>query len=68
MTNLELQAQLLIAELEIYVASGGSLPTDIITAMNYFRQIELLEKGHNDFNIKHMVAQLKSEFGNINKN
>ena len=68
MTNLELQCLLLVAELEIFVARGGSLPTDIIICMNNFRAVELLEHGKNDYNIKKMVVQLKSEFGNINKN
>lgn len=66
MTNLELQAQLLIAELELYVAAGGSLPVDVITAMNAFRQTELLVTGRNDKQVRRMVAALKSEFGDTN--
>lgn len=66
MTNLELQAQLLIAELELYVAAGGNLPTDIITAMTAFRQTELLTTGRNNKQVKQMVAALKAEVGDTN--
>lgn len=66
MTNLELQAQLLIAELELFVAAGGNLPTDVITAMTAFRQTELLSTGTNNKQVRRMVQAIKGEFGDSN--
>lgn len=66
MTNLELQCLLLVAELELYVKSGGQLPTDIIISMNNFRNVELREHGRNDKQVKKMLKAIKAEFGKIN--
>lgn len=61
MTNLELQGLLIISELEIYVAEGGTLPADIITAMDAFRKVELLTTGKVNMKVKQMVAALKNK-------
>lgn len=66
MTNLELQGLLVVSELELYVQSGGTLPIDIITAMDAFRKVELLTTGKINYRIKNMVASLKAEFGDSN--
>ena len=64
MTNLELQCLLLVAELELFVKSGGNLPTDIIISMNNFRNVELKEHGRNDKQVKRMLRALKVEIKN----
>lgn len=66
MTNLELQGLLIVSELELYVQAGGNLPTDVITAMTAFRQVELLCTGSNNKQVKRMVAALKAEYGDSN--
>lgn len=66
MTNLELQAQLVVAEIELYVASGGNVPTDVITAIMAFRQVELLETGTNNRQVRNMIKTLKAEYGDSN--
>lgn len=68
MSNLELQALLLISELELFVRAGGQLNTDIVICMDNFRKVELLETGSNNTQIKDMVQMLKAEIGHLNKN
>lgn len=68
MSNLELQALLLISELELFVRAGGQLNTDIIICMDNFRKVELLETGSNNTQIKDMIQTLKAEVGYLNKN
>lgn len=66
MTNLELQGLLVVSELELYITDGGELPTDVVTAMDAFRKVELLATGRNNMNVKRMVSALKAEYGDTN--
>lgn len=67
-TNLELQALLLVSEIELLIRSGTQLNTDTIIALDNFRRIELLEHGSNNTTVREMVLALKNEIGYLNKN
>lgn len=67
-TSLELQALLLVAELELFVRAGNVLNTDIIIALDNFRKIELLTYGSNNNTVREMILALKNEVGYLNKN
>lgn len=67
-SSLELQALLLVAELELLVRAGTVLNTDIIIAMDNFRKIELLTYGSNNNTVREMILALRNEVGHLNKN
>lgn len=67
-TSLELQALLLVAELELFIRAGNVLNTDIIIALDNFRKIELLTYGSNNNTVREMILALKNEVGYLNKN
>lgn len=67
-TSLELQALLLVAELELFIRAGNVLNTDIIIALDNFRKIELLTYGSNNTTVREMILALKNEVGYLNKN
>jgi hypothetical protein len=66
MSNLELQALLLVSELELFVAAGDTLPDDIIISINNFRMTELLVTGSNDYKVRDMVAAIRKEVSKTN--
>lgn len=67
-SSLELQALLLVAELELLVRAGTVLNTDVIIAMDNFRKIELLTYGSNNNTVREMILALRNEVGHLNKN
>lgn len=67
-TNLELQALLLVSEIELLIRSGAQLNTDVIIALDNFRKIELLTYGSNNNTVREMILAIRNEVGYLNNN
>lgn len=58
-TEVELQALLLLSELELAVQAGLNLPENVVQAMIALRQIELATKGTINTDIIKLLKQVK---------
>jgi hypothetical protein len=57
-TEIELQALLLLAELELAVQKGYKVPDEVVQAMHALRQIELATKGTINTDIIKLIKQI----------
>lgn len=57
-TTLEVQALLVLADLELALKNGVKLPDEVVVSMSVFRQVEMLTKGSCNYTVKDMVEAI----------